>query len=71
MFNSPSLWPAWKHALFMIGIFALGIIVGRLVLENWPLLLIFLMVASALALILASERKGSKKTLTTMKQKRK
>lgn len=69
MFNSPALWPAWKHYVFMLALFALGIVVGRLVLENWPLLLISGAVASVLLLVLYSERKGAKKSLPTMKQK--
>jgi hypothetical protein len=54
----------------MLGIFALGIVVGRLVLENWPLLLVSGVVVICLLLLLYSERKGTKKAMPAMKQAR-
>jgi lipoprotein signal peptidase len=71
MLKSPTTWPAWKHYLIMLLIFAMGIIVGRLVLENWLLLLISGVIMIGLLLLLYTERKSVKRTMPVMKQARK
>ena len=55
--KSPAQWAAWKHSLLMIGLFALGIVAGRLILNDWPLMLTFAAIALALVLLLLSERR--------------
>jgi len=68
--KSPAQWAAWKHYSFMIGLFTLGIVAGRLILNDWPLMLTGASVALALVAILYSERRrGGTKPSPATKQR--
>lgn len=49
-------WPKWKHSAFLALVFVLGILVGRLLIDQWRLVTGVVLVLCDLAAIVWSER---------------
>jgi protein-S-isoprenylcysteine O-methyltransferase Ste14 len=55
--RKPTRLPAWKQWLIVVLVFALGVLIGRLLINQWQLVAGVLIVGLALAALVLSERK--------------
>jgi len=65
-------WPRWKQYLFLALVFALGILIGRLMIDRLQLVAGIVAVLGAMALVFLSERKSqpARGTPTTASSKK-